>query len=57
MKDDNQQSYEFLLYDCLIGVNTETEPAEKQLLLFHGKRELPELSLLSIVDPLFLEVQ
>ena len=39
MKDDNQHSYEFPLYDWLTGVNSENEPAEKQLLLYHGKRK------------------
>ena len=54
MKDDNQQSYEFPLYDWLTGVNSETEPAEKQLLLFHGKRELCQLTLYGMDDPLIL---
>ena len=43
MKDDNQHSYEFPLYDWLTGVNSETEPAEKKLVLYHGKREFIKL--------------
>ena len=39
VKDDNQHNYEFPLYDWLTGVNSETEPAEKKLVLYHGKRE------------------
>ena len=40
MKDDNQHSYEFPLYDWLVGVNSENESVEKQLMVYHGKRKL-----------------
>ena len=39
MKDDNQHSYEFPLYDWLTGLNSENEPVEKHIVLYHGKRE------------------
>ena len=43
MKDDDQRSYEFPLYGWLSGLNSETEPAERQLLLYHGKREFAQM--------------
>ena len=52
VKDDDQHSYEFPLYDWLKGLNSETEPAEKQLLLYHGKRKLVKCETQNMMNPI-----